>query len=170
MIFLIKFIYFILTYQLIVKLSITKIKCIVNKITSLVLEVRSRETTKMVYNKTVSSDFECKNLLFFLLGIFFTLNLIYLLSPSSRSKMIVDYHGIERNLSNTLMISKYIDKFLTTKALKLKNFMDEDQILKEAEFDNIFFIETHMNDMKIIENPRQACSVETAGYNFTYFN
>lgn len=56
-----------------------------------------------------------------------------------------------------------LNKFLSAKTLKLGNILDDDEILKSDMFKKVFLIESHMNEMRVLDNARQACSVESAG-------
>jgi len=53
--------------------------------------------------------------------------------------------------------------FLSPKILKLNNILDDDEFLRNDRYKKIFFVETHMEELRTIEKPRQACSVESAG-------
>lgn len=81
---------------------------------------------------------------------------IYLISNSynTESKLV-----LHKNLEDC----KEIKNFLTPKILKLRNFLNDDKFLKNDKFKKIFFIETHLEELRIIDKPRQACSVESAG-------
>ena len=58
--------------------------------------------------------------------------------------------------------------FLKPKTLSLKNILEDGKILEDEKFKKIFFIETHMDEVKILDNPRIACSVESAGKKYFY--
>ncbi|CAG9811631.1 unnamed protein product [Chironomus riparius] len=45
---------------------------------------------------------------------------------------------------------------------KLKNLQNDENILTNKTIQKIFFIETHLESFRKLENPRQACSVESA--------
>lgn len=45
----------------------------------------------------------------------------------------------------------------------MKNLLSDDEMLKSEKFKKIFFIESHQENNRSLTNPRQACSVESAG-------
>jgi hypothetical protein len=47
--------------------------------------------------------------------------------------------------------------------IKIKNLLDDEEKLKMSWKHQIFFIESHMEQLRNLTNPRQACSVESAG-------
>lgn len=51
--------------------------------------------------------------------------------------------------------------------IPLKNILSDDNILKVSSQRQIFLIEAHMNKERSLDNARQACSVESAGKNFS---
>ncbi|CAG9806897.1 unnamed protein product [Chironomus riparius] len=48
------------------------------------------------------------------------------------------------------------------KTLIVKSIQEDEEILKSEKFNKLFFIETHMDEMRILDNPRIACSIESA--------
>ena len=87
---------------------------------------------------------------------------ILTISQSYNGKIIIS--------QNSSFIAKDLVKiFLSPRSLKLENFLIDDEFLKNDEYKKIFFIETHMEGIRIIEKPRQACSVESAGLNIWNF-
>lgn len=73
-----------------------------------------------------------------------------------------EYVQVKRNEPYREVVED-IKIFLDPKLLKLENLMDEDENLKSGKKQNIFFIETHMDGTRIIENARHACTIESAG-------
>lgn len=47
--------------------------------------------------------------------------------------------------------------------LKLRNIMKDEKILKVSAHRQIFFIESHMEEVRKMDKPRAACAVESAG-------
>lgn len=45
----------------------------------------------------------------------------------------------------------------------LKNILADEAVLKSPDNHQIFLIETHLDERRILANPRQACTVESAG-------
>lgn len=70
-----------------------------------------------------------------------------------------------QNTTNINQVGEFselsFEKFPIT--FKLKNLQNDENILKDKNVKKIFFIETHLDLFRKIENPRQACSVESAG-------
>ncbi|KAL7014068.1 hypothetical protein ACKWTF_015723 [Chironomus riparius] len=55
-----------------------------------------------------------------------------------------------------------IEKFLEPKFIAIGNILDDDESLMSDLNQNIFLLETHMDEVRILDNARQACSVESA--------
>ena len=53
--------------------------------------------------------------------------------------------------------------FQEARTLTIKNIQEDEEILMNKNYEKIFFIETHMDEVRILDNPRIACSVESAG-------
>lgn len=45
----------------------------------------------------------------------------------------------------------------------VKNILSDEEILKNSVSRQIFMIETNLDEERVLDNPRQACSVESAG-------
>lgn len=82
--------------------------------------------------------------------------------------VITIYFQITANIYKTSDFSELsFEKFPIT--FKLKNLQNDENILNDKNVKKIFFIETHLNLFRKIDNPRQACSVESAGENNLIF-
>ncbi len=84
-----------------------------------------------------------------------------LISVAFITFLIYNFHiknYIERVKSFNLDIPQSVD-------FQLKNILIDEEKLKISSKNQIFLIETHMEKERIISNPRQACSVESAGMN-----
>jgi len=78
------------------------------------------------------------------------------------------YGKDEFRLNNQALKMKIrLNKFLEAKTLKLENILNDEEFLEDEKSKKIFFLETHVDEVRILDNPRQACSVESAGkFNF----
>jgi hypothetical protein len=47
----------------------------------------------------------------------------------------------------------------------LQNILNDEKKIFQSDGNQIFFIETHLNEFRELKNTRQACSVESAGNN-----
>lgn len=56
-----------------------------------------------------------------------------------------------------------LNQFMEAKTIKLENILDDSEFLEDDKSKKIFLLETHLNEVRILDNPRQACSVESAG-------
>lgn len=70
---------------------------------------------------------------------------------------------------NIGVINTEVKYFLEAKLLNLKNILDDEEILKNENFEKIFFIETHVDEVRTLNEPRIACSVESAGRKKLFF-
>ncbi|XP_070507589.1 lactosylceramide 4-alpha-galactosyltransferase-like [Chironomus tepperi] len=52
--------------------------------------------------------------------------------------------------------------FFEPKTFKLENILSDSEFLEDEKTKKIFLLETHMDEVRILENARQACSVESA--------
>ena len=73
-----------------------------------------------------------------------------------------DIRLIHSHLDVALLNVKVKD-FFEARALIIKNIQEDEEILKSENYKKLFFIETHMDEVRIIDNPRIACSIESAG-------
>lgn len=83
---------------------------------------------------------------------------------------VFDYLTLSENYAKTLNNEYSGQSYFKPNLLKLENLLDENHILKTSNEQNIYFLETHMNGTRIIDNARQACSVESAGGIVTYLS
>lgn len=64
--------------------------------------------------------------------------------------------------SVTIAENDLIENFLSL-SYPLKNILSDEANLNVSATRQIFLLETHMNKERYLENPRQACTVESAG-------
>ncbi|KAL7024956.1 hypothetical protein ACKWTF_013270 [Chironomus riparius] len=63
---------------------------------------------------------------------------------------------------DTKLLNVDVEDFMEPKTLIVKSIQEDEEILKSEKFNKLFFIETHMDEMRILDNPRIACSIESA--------
>lgn len=63
------------------------------------------------------------------------------------------------------LLNNNVKEFLEPRTLIVKNIVEDEEILKSENIKKIFFIETHMDEVRIMDKPRIACSIESAGKN-----
>ena len=101
----------------------------------------------------------CMILQYFMLG---ALCLAFFIFTTINS---TNYYGKDEfRLHNQALNMKIrLNQFLEAKTLKLENILNDEEFLEDEKSKKIFFLETHVNEVRILDNPRQACSVESAG-------
>lgn len=55
------------------------------------------------------------------------------------------------------------NEFLPSVYFPLKNILSDEAVLNVSASHQIFLIETHMEKERVLDKPRQACAVESAG-------
>lgn len=120
----------------------------------------------MHYNKLTPKSArktDCVAFIFFVFGALFSLHLMFTLLHSK------DVYNPVRNEITTKILTNYeahqdkVLNFLNEKTLELDNLLLHTDELELESLRRIFFIETHMNEWRTLNNPRQACSIESAG-------
>ncbi|KAL7024958.1 hypothetical protein ACKWTF_013272 [Chironomus riparius] len=107
-------------------------------------------------NKLLKPD--CMIWQYFMLGAFCLLFLIL-----ATYKLTNLYSEEEIQLYSPSPIMKIsLAQFLEAKTLLLENILSDIEFLEDEKNKKIFFIESHMDAMRILDNPRHACSVESA--------
>ena len=77
---------------------------------------------------------------------------------------LTNFYGKELRLNNQALNMKIrLNQFLEAKTLKIENILNDEEFLEDEKSKKIFFLETHVDEVRILDNPRQACSVESAG-------
>ena len=95
----------------------------------------------------LGNQFKCKSLI--LLALYVSLFIIIYLQFSTKMAKDTEFSQISYE---SLPIF-----------FKLKNLKNDEELLADKNFKKIFFIETHLDLIRKLDNPRQACSVESAG-------
>ncbi|KAG5667862.1 hypothetical protein PVAND_015831 [Polypedilum vanderplanki] len=55
-----------------------------------------------------------------------------------------------------------VDKFAIEKTHQIENYLIDEEKLKNSNSQQIFFLETYLDSVRSIDNPRQVCSIEAA--------
>ncbi|XP_070507612.1 alpha-1,4-N-acetylglucosaminyltransferase-like isoform X1 [Chironomus tepperi] len=87
--------------------------------------------------------------------------LFYLSYTVFQNSNYEDIPIIQSNFDVGLYNDEIVD-FLEPKTLVIKNINEDESILKSENIKKLFFIETHMEEVRIFDNPRIACTVESA--------
>lgn len=67
--------------------------------------------------------------------------------------------------SNFLNLETPVSKRLHLGRFLLENILRDEQKILKSNGNQVFFIETHLDEFRELKNARQACSVESAGKN-----
>lgn len=96
---------------------------------------------------------------------YFMLGAICLLFFVIATLKLSNFYSDDQFYNQALTFKIRLNQFLEAKTLKLENILDDSEFLEDEKSRKIFLLETHMDDVRILDNPRQACSVESAGMN-----
>lgn len=65
-------------------------------------------------------------------------------------------------ITSSYISNKTAQKYSPKFTIKLKNILESDDKLRDLKSDHIFLIETHLEQERTLNDPRQACTVESA--------